>query len=127
MTGITLQSCFFKKVSDNIRQILKKKDLNVVYTISKKLNCIIKTGKDKLNHNKHIDKLVYRIDCKDCKASYIGQTKRYLSVRIKEHKRNIKDPSSNYSVITDRLHIIIISTGITIPFYIKRDNCAKEK
>ena len=33
---------------------------------------------------------VYQIDCNDCDKTYIGQTKRNLKTRIKEHFRNIK-------------------------------------
>ena len=31
--------------------------------------------------------VVYRIDCEECEASYIGQTGRQLKERIKEHRR----------------------------------------
>ena len=31
--------------------------------------------------------VVYQINCKDCEASYIGQTGRNFQVRLKEHKR----------------------------------------
>jgi len=36
-----------------------------------------------------------KINCKDCDQVYIGQTKRYLETRIKEHS-NIKNPSGNF-------------------------------
>ncbi|KAL6421068.1 hypothetical protein ACFW04_013592 [Cataglyphis niger] len=44
--------------------------------------------------------VVYKINCKNCSASYIGQTKRHLSTRIKEHFNNIKMHASNLSVIS---------------------------
>jgi len=43
--------------------------------------------------------VVYKIDCRDCKATYIGQTKKQLNIRIKEHTNNIKLHTSNQSVI----------------------------
>ncbi|KYN22634.1 hypothetical protein ALC57_04963, partial [Trachymyrmex cornetzi] len=48
------------------------------------LNRIIKTGKDKLNKDE-LSNVVYEINCADCNVSYVGQTKRQLNTRIKEH------------------------------------------
>ena len=32
--------------------------------------------------------MVYKFDCKNCSATYIGETKRSLRTRINEHKTN---------------------------------------
>ena len=63
-----------------------------------KLNSFIKTHKDPLL-NKTKKNVVYKIYCKDCDASYVGQTERTLKTRILEHcnRRN----TSDYSVITE--------------------------
>jgi len=63
-----------------------------------KLNSFIKTHKDPLL-NKAKKNVVYKIYCKDCDASYVGQTERTLKTRILEHcnRRN----TSDYSVITE--------------------------
>jgi len=45
--------------------------------------------------------VVYRLDCENCEQVYIGQTKRNIETRIKEHKNNIKNASRNYSVVTN--------------------------
>jgi len=37
-----------------------------------------------------IRNVVYKIHCKDCDVSYVGQTKRQIKIRIKEHRNNIK-------------------------------------
>lgn len=90
---------FIKNLSENIKYSLSKVGLNVLYSVPKKLNTIIKRGKDsipKLNHTE----IVYKINCKNCQFSYIGQTKRHLSTRIKEHRNNIKMHESNFSVIS---------------------------
>jgi len=44
--------------------------------------------------------VVYKIDCRDCDLSYIGQTKRHLETRVKEHKININKRDNSQSVIT---------------------------
>ncbi|EFN65192.1 hypothetical protein EAG_06580, partial [Camponotus floridanus] len=73
--------------------------LNVVYNVPKKLNAIIKRGKDRLPTN-NMTKVIYKLDCKNCNKSYIGQTKRHVSIRVKEHRNNIKVHESNFSVIS---------------------------
>lgn len=90
---------YIKSFSENINRILKKKDLKVIHTIPKKLDKIIKRGKDKLAKD-NTTEIVYKIDCISCDATYIGQTKRHLSTRVKEHKKNINLHPSNHSVIS---------------------------
>ena len=90
---------YIKGLSDNIKRILKGVKLNSLYTILKKLDCIIKRGKDLLDTMKQTQ-LVYKIECGQCVAVYIGQTKRHVSTRIKEHQRDITKDVSNHSVIS---------------------------
>ena len=48
--------------------------------------------------------IVYKINCLNCESSYVGQTKRKLKIRIKEHKTDIKKPTSEISVVSHRLN-----------------------
>jgi len=45
--------------------------------------------------------VVYKIKCNDCEATYIGQTKRQLGTKIKEHINDIKKNSGSLSVISE--------------------------
>jgi len=45
--------------------------------------------------------VVYKISCQDCDAFYIGQTKRQLGTRIKEHASDINKKSGSPSVISE--------------------------
>jgi len=47
--------------------------------------------------------MVYKISCIECNASYVGQTKRQLRTRVKEHINNSKMTSTKYTVITDHM------------------------
>jgi len=71
----------------------------MAFTIPNTLNIFIKTGKDKIDRSNRCN-VVYRIDCRDCEASYVGQTKRRLTTRIKEHKNDINKKSGILSVIS---------------------------
>jgi len=90
---------YIKDLSDNIKNSLLKVGVKVLYTVPKKLNSLIKRGKDKIPKLNKTE-VVYQIKCKNCDFSYIGQTKRHLNTRIKEHKNNIKIHESNHSVVS---------------------------
>ncbi|XP_011860757.1 PREDICTED: uncharacterized protein LOC105557945 [Vollenhovia emeryi] len=47
--------------------------------------------------------VVYKINCNNCDASYVGQTKRKLKTRIKEHINNKKLDEQKHSVITKHM------------------------
>ena len=52
-----------------------------------KLKKFIRVQKDELPVLSHSN-LVYRINYKDCNASYVGPTSRILKTRIKEHRNH---------------------------------------
>jgi len=50
--------------------------------------------------------VVNKITCHDCDVSYVGQTKRQLGTRIKEHFSDINKKSGSPSVISHhRIHM----------------------
>jgi len=65
-----------------------------------KLNKFIKVHKDILSTLSRPN-VVYKINCSNCDASYVGQTKRILNARISEHRNYIRRKSTQSSVITD--------------------------
>jgi len=102
---------YVKEVSNDIKQIVKYV-IDVQYTILKKLYSIIRNGKNSLK-NYQMMEIVYKISCEDCDQVYIGQIKRYLETRIKEHRRNIKNPSGTFlSLRTIDYLLITILNGI---------------
>jgi len=90
---------FVGKVSFDLKSILKNM-IDVRFTVPKKLNRLIKKGKDQLK-NSQVTEVVYKLNCNKCDKVYIGQTKRYLGTRVKEHLNNIKSTSGNYSVVSN--------------------------
>jgi len=65
-----------------------------------KLNKFIKVHKDFLPTFSRSN-VVYKINCSDCDASYVGQTKRTLNTRISEHRNHIRKNTPQASVITN--------------------------
>jgi len=70
------------------------------FTFYNKLNKFIEVHKDPLPIASRLN-IVYKINCQDYDASYVGQTKRILNTRISEHKNHIRRSSPQASVITD--------------------------
>ena len=62
---------------------------------------IFKSTKDRFK-KEQLSNIVYSIPCKDnnCKAVYIGQTKRFLKSRINEHKNNIRECPTKQNALT---------------------------
>jgi len=72
------------------------------YRVLNNLGKYIKVHKD-VNNLQSNNNAVYKISCKNCSASYVGQTKRQIKTRIAEHRNNIKSVSSKHSVITEHM------------------------
>jgi len=92
---------YVKCLSQHIKKSFKNTEFTPGYACLNRLDRFIKLHKDTTDHNSK-NNIIYKIMCKDCDASYVGQTKRKLNTRISEHKRNIKQ--SNLSVVSR--HII---------------------
>ena len=71
----------FTKLSN----IFKKYNISTIPVVNKTLKSIIKLGKDSTNKWEQTN-IVYKFNCKNCTATYIGESKRALRVRINEHK-----------------------------------------
>ena len=90
---------YVKNISEKFNSITNRHQLRIAFSCNNKLNTFIKTGKDKLELEDSKD-VVYRIDCQDCDALYIGQTKRKLKTRLKEHWSDINKKSGTPSVVS---------------------------
>ena len=122
------QKSFSKgKISENVKRIISKHNINIILTVDSKLNKIIKLGKDVLEKNE-ISNVVYKLECLSCDKTYVGQTKRLLNIRREEHKNNFNLKNKKYhNVITkhrtenigedEEPHDLI---GITYRYYIKK-------
>lgn len=90
---------YVKNVSERFSKVISNFDFTMAYSCSHPLKRFIKVGKDKLDNMSHSD-VVYKISCSECEVTYVGQTKRQLGTRVKEHRTDINKKSASPSVIS---------------------------
>jgi len=91
---------YIPNFSEKFNNVTRPLDVRISYQSLNKLNKIIKVHKDPLPGSSQSN-VVYKINCRDCDASYVGQTGRQLSTRVKEHKNHMVRNNPNRSVITE--------------------------
>jgi len=65
-----------------------------------KFGGIVKAYKDILPKLSNKD-VVYKLSCKNCDASFVGQTSRQVKTRISEHRNHINRNTTTQFVITE--------------------------
>lgn len=91
-------------VSEKFSSMAKKHGFKISYSRGRDLRQYIKRHKDEMDRFTQSG-VVYRINCLDCEATYIGQTKRKLETRVKEHKNDIKRSSSPSVISQHRIEL----------------------
>jgi len=90
---------YIPRISEQIKHMIRIQNVRLAFYSRNKLDGIIRAQKDTLPIDSRKN-VVYKIYCRECDASYVGQTSRQLKTRIKEHRNNINWKSANPSVIT---------------------------
>jgi len=92
---------YVSHISERFIQYFKNISFSTLaFSCVNKLKKFIRVHKDTLPIFSR-SSVVYKIDCMDCDASYVGQTKRTLNTRVSEHRNHIRRNSTQNSVITD--------------------------
>ena len=87
-------------ISEKFKTITNKFNIKLAFFSLNKLSRFIKVQKDVLPNNLKRN-VVYKIMCKDCDASYVGQTGRKLKTRAAEHRNHIRRNTNSHSAITE--------------------------
>jgi len=90
---------YVRSISESFLPITKKFGFEIAFSISNTLNRFIKRGKDVIEPLLQND-VVYKIECLNCDMTYVGQTKRRLCTRVKEHRADIKRKNGLLSVVS---------------------------
>jgi len=87
-------------LGETLKQILERHRIRTIFKPIIKLCIVLASGKDTVPACKRRG-VVYEIPCGSCEHRYIGETKRSLSTRLKEHHRDtlarniLKNPEKN--------------------------------
>jgi len=91
---------YINLISQKLKHVTNNLDTKTFYYSINKLRTIIKGQKDSIPKLSQTN-LVYRLTCRDCDATYVGQTGRTLKTRISEHQNHINRNTTTQSVITE--------------------------
>ena len=80
-------------LSETTSRIMKKYNVNTAMKPHNTIKRSLVRPKDKVEPQKMCEG-VYSITCKNCNATYIGEMKRTLKTRIKEHKEDTEKASA---------------------------------
>ena len=89
---------YLSKVSNKFKKLSHSHGFNIAYKSINKLNRTLLKLKKIVYAKRTI--VVYKINCLNYEFSYVGQTKRKLKTRIKEHKVYIRRSTSEMSVVS---------------------------
>lgn len=76
------------RLTNGLSRIFKDIGITVVHSSENKLQQILGNPKDKISINERSG--IYEISCKDCDKKYVGQTRRSIQTRFKEHMAHLK-------------------------------------
>ncbi|XP_046976615.1 uncharacterized protein LOC124542804 [Vanessa cardui] len=88
---------YVKGVTDRIGNILKRASIKTVYKPHKKVSQFLRPIKSNIPLQ---TAGVYKLEC-ECGLSYIGQTKRSIGTRVKEHIGDVKNRRSSKSAVCE--------------------------
>ncbi|UYV60750.1 PDE2A [Cordylochernes scorpioides] len=108
-----ISTCYlpYTESTITIARKLKSFGIKTIFRGSPSMASILRNPITKSTDQKQKKDLVYQIPCLNCNSVYIGETSRDLSIRIKEHQRNISKLNPN-SLIVDHVR----ETGHTPDF-----------
>jgi len=91
---------YINTISQKLKHVTNDLETKTSYYSLNKLGTFIKGQKDSIPKLLQTN-LVYKLSCKNCDATYVGQTGRTLKTRISEHRNHINRNTTSQSVITE--------------------------
>ncbi|KAL0266587.1 UNVERIFIED_CONTAM: hypothetical protein PYX00_009089 [Menopon gallinae] len=89
---------FIPGTTDRIGKILRKANINTIYTPTTKISQLLRNPKDPLDPKRFPG--IYSIPCQ-CTKVYIGMTQRPIATRITEHERHLRLGHTDQSAVAE--------------------------
>ena len=80
---------YISTIANRIRRLCQKLDIRLVCSSSNTIRSILCHPKDPIKPMDQIN-VIYKISCKDCSKSYVGETGRRLEDRKRDHQAAVK-------------------------------------
>ena len=91
---------YIKGTSEPIKRVLSNYNIKVAKKPHQTIGNLFLKPKDPVPKDQTRGG-IYSIPCKDCDKSYIGETKRKFSTRLKEHQKAVEHKHSQKSALTE--------------------------
>ena len=88
---------YIQGASEQLRRTFNKYNIKTTFYTPATLRSLLSKPKDPIPKEDR-NNVIYQLDCKDCEAVYVGETKRTLNIRTNEHISAVKSASQ-------RIHI----------------------
>jgi hypothetical protein len=96
----TISIPYVEHLSYAIKRILDKHDIRTIMIPGINLRNIVCKLKDRITTEETAN-CIYVIGCKDCDATYVGETKRRFKNRLTEHKAAVRNANSKDSALAE--------------------------
>lgn len=93
---------FIDGISQEVKRIMREANVECVFSNDSTLESLY-CNKDPLPSEKQ-QNVVYAIKCRTCDEEYIGETRRALAVRVREHKDATRLDQSSKSAVAEHVH-----------------------
>jgi hypothetical protein len=93
---------FFGDAAYNVRRVMGRHGVHVAFAHEKNLGSLLTHVKDKTPILEQAN-LVYKIPCTSCNVFYVGETKRRLGERVREHQDAVSKLDAQKSALVDHV------------------------
>lgn len=90
---------YIKGLSQSVSRALRPFNIKCTFRNVNDLSHLYSKVKDKTPLER-TSNVVYKIPCKGCDASYVGQTGRWLKTRMSEHDKNVNRDAKEHTALT---------------------------
>ena len=80
---------YIQGASEQLKRTFNKYNIKTTFYTPTTLRSLLSKPKDPIPKEDR-NNVIYQLDCKDCEAVYVGETKRTLNIRTNEHISAVK-------------------------------------